>query len=208
MLPFDLPTIKQIIVETVAIAGKKDCMVRVFVSRGLGGFDCAPGECHKSNLYVVVVEAWDCPEYFYTKGVSAITSKIPIKPSFFARVKSCNYLPNALVDMEAEENGVDFAITLDEEGNLAEGATENVAVVTKEKVFMYPEFDRILKGTQKKAYESSEMLIFSTGPDVVPVVSYDGRPIGSGKPGPVFRKLLELFQRDVKENKNILTPVF
>jgi len=234
-MPFDLQTIKQIIIETVVIGGVKDCMVRVFVSRGLGGFDCAPKECHKSNLYVIALEAWTAPERFYTKGVSAMTSKIPVKPAFFAQVKSCNYLPNALVDLEAERNRANFAIMLDPQGYVAEAATENVAIVTEQKIFMYPKFDHILKGTsllrgvelakdlikmgdlkrisqtnisRQEAYKSSEMLLFGTGPNVLPIVKYDGKPIGTGKPGPVFHWLSKLFQKDITENKKILTPVF
>jgi len=234
-LPFDLDTIKKIVVDTVAAGGVRDCIVRLFVSRGIGGFDCAPKECYKSNLYVIALETWEAPEHFYTQGVCATTSKIPIKPGFFAQVKSCNYLPNVLMDMEAEKNGVDFALSLDPEGNLAEGATENVAVVSGEKVLMYPKFDHILRGTtllrgvelakklvemgdlkgisqrdipQKEAYEASEMLIFGTGPDVLPVVRYDGKVIGKGEPGPIFHKLKELFQKDIEENKEVLTPVF
>ena len=232
-LPFDLDTIRQIIVETVAIGGVKDCLVRVFVSRGLGGFDCSPKECPKSNLYVMVMEPWTAPEYFYTEGVSAITSKIPVKPAFFAQVKSCNYLPNVLVDIEAEQRKADFAIVLDPEGYLAEAATENVAIVSKEKKFVYPKFDHMLKGTsllrgmelakeliktgdlraisqanisRQDAYKSSEMLIFGTGPNVLPIVKYDGKIIGTGRPGPVFHRLRELFQKDVKENREVLTP--
>ena len=233
-LPFDLPTIKKIIIETVAIAGAKDCIVRVFISRGLGGFSCKPTECQRSNLYVVVLKGEEVPQHFYTRGVSAVTSKVPIKPAFFARVKSCNYLPNALVHLEAHQNKVDFAIVLDQEGNLAEGATESVAVVNKKKIFMYPRLDNILKGTTllravqlaqeliknedlrgisctdislEEAYTGSELLIFGTGINVVPVVTYDGKRIGSGKPGPIFRHLLELFQKDRRENKEILTPI-
>lgn len=234
-LPFDINTIKQIVIETVTIGGVKDCVVRVFVSRGLGGFDCAPKECRESNLYVMVLELWVAPEYFYTKGVSAITSQIPVKPSFFAQAKTCNYLPNALMDMEAERNKVEFVIGLDEQRYLTEGATENVAIVSRERILMYPKFDHILKGTtllqgvelakelvksrdlrgisqenisREQAYESSEMLIFGTGPNVIPVVRYDRKIIGSGKPGPVFHRLSELFQKDITENKRILTPVF
>ena len=234
-LPFDINTIKQIVIETIAIGGVKDCTVRVFVSRGLGGFDCAPKECHQSNLYVMVLEPWVAPEYFCAKGVSVITSQIPVKPSFFGQAKSCNYLPNALMHMEAERNKVEFVIALDEQRCLAEGATENVAIVSNKKILMYPKFDHVLKGTsllravelaeelvnggglrrisqenisREQAYKSSEVLIFGTGPNVIPVVRYDGRIIGSGKPGSVFHRLWELFQRDITKNKEILTPVF
>jgi branched-chain amino acid aminotransferase len=234
-LPFDIDNIKQIIIETIAIGGVKDCVVRAFVSRGLGGFDCAPKECRGSNLYIMVLELWVAPEYFYARGVSAITSQIPVKPSFFAQAKTCNYLPNVLMDIEAERNKVDFVIGLDEEGYLTEGATENMAIVSKERVLIYPKFDHMLRGTtllrgvelakelvksgelkaisqenisREEAYKSPEMLIFSTGPNVIPVVRYDEKIIGSGKPGPVFHRLSQLFQKDITENREILTPVF
>ena len=234
-LPFNLQTIKQIVIETISTGGVKDCMVRIFVSRGLGGFNCAPKECHKSNLYVVAIEAWTAPEYFYTEGVSAITSKIPVKPTFFAQAKSCNYLPNVLADIEAERSGVDFAIVLDPQGYFSEGPTENVAIVNKQKIFMYPKFDHMLKGTsllrgialaeslvkvgdlkkisqvnisREEAYEGSEMFIFGTGPNILPIVKYDGKIIGTGKPGYVYHQLSKLFQKDITENKEVLTPVF
>ncbi|MBC7189292.1 aminotransferase class IV [Candidatus Aerophobetes bacterium] len=234
-LPFSVDTIKKIIIRTIAAGGARDCMVRVFVSRGHGGFSCSPKECQKSNLYVVCLEPWEAPERYYKEGVSVITSKIPVKPGFFARVKSCNYLPNVLVEMEAEKNKADFAIVLDPKGNIAEGATENVAIVTRDKVFVYPKFDHMLKGTTlvrgaqlaeelvkegylkgvsqrdispEEAYKSAEMLIFGTGPNVLPVITYDGRTIGTGKPGPVYRKLAELFEKDIMENSVLLTPVF
>ncbi|HQE25472.1 MAG TPA: aminotransferase class IV, partial [Candidatus Atribacteria bacterium] len=45
-LPFDLETIKEIALKTVAIAGVKDCIIRVYVSRGLGNaFSCSPVDC-------------------------------------------------------------------------------------------------------------------------------------------------------------------
>lgn len=233
-LPFDLGTIKEIIIETIAIAGVKDCIVRVFISRGLGGFGCKPTECQKSSLYVVVLKKESVPQHFYTEGASAVTSQIPIKPGFFARVKSCNYLSNALVHLEAHQSKVDFAIVLDQQGYLAEGATESIATVSKQKIFMYPRLDNILEGTTllravelaqelikdgdlkgisctdtspKEAYNSSEMLIFGTSINVVPTVKYDGRTIGTGKPGSVFRRLSELFQKDRTENKKVLTPI-
>lgn len=233
-LPFDLDTIKQIIMKTVAITGVKDCIVRPFVSRGLGGFSPKPMECQKSNLYVVIIRNESIPQHFYTTGVSAITTHIPVKPSFFAQAKSCNYLPNALAHLEAYRNKVDFAIGLDQQGYLTEAATESVAIVSKQKIFMHPNFDKILRGTtllraaelakellksgdlkgiscedilQEEAYDVSEMFILSTHNNVVPVVKYDGKTIGTGRPGPIFHRLSELFHKDRTENKEMLTPV-
>ncbi|MEA3485637.1 MAG: aminotransferase class IV, partial [Candidatus Aerophobetes bacterium] len=233
-LPFDLSNIRQIAIETIAIAGVEDCSLRIFISRGIGGFKCEPKECPKSNLYLVVLKTSPVPQHFYTEGVSVATSQIPIKPPFFARIKSCNYLTNALVEMEAYQNKVDFPLMLDQQGYLAEAATESIAIVSKQKVFIYPKFDSILRGTTllravgltkdligkgdlrgvscanispEEAYNSSEMFLFSTTPNVLPVVKYDGKRIGTGKPGAIFHRLWKLFQKDIRENKEILTSV-
>jgi branched-chain amino acid aminotransferase len=233
-LPFDLDTIKDIIVKTVAIAGARECSLRTFVSRGLGGFGCKPTQCVKTNLYVVVFREPKFPQRYYTEGASAITSCVPIKPSFLARVKSCNYLLNALYHLEAYQSKADFAVVLDQQGNLAEGATESIAIVTEENVLAYPKPEHILDSTtlgrellmarelvdnnslsgitcrdipQEEIFASSELLIFSTILDVAPIVTYDGKTIGDGKPGPVFHQLFELIQKDKTENQEVLTPV-
>lgn len=233
-LPFSPEIIKDITVRTVAVSGAKDAIVRIFVSRGIGGFSCEPTESSGANLYVVVLRKEDFPEHFYREGASAVTSKVPVKPPFFAKVKSCNYLPNALAHLEAHNRGADFALFVDEEGNLAEAATESVAIVDENKRFVYPGFDRILEGTtllrgielagklvkagqlrqvtsedisKDKVHQSSEMLILGTGINVVPVVEYDGRKVGEGKPGPIFHSLSHLLHEDQRENKEVLTPV-
>ena len=52
------------------------------------------------------------------------------------------------------------------------------------------------------------MLIIGTTPDVVPVVRFEGAPVADGKPGPVFKALLEALRKDIRENPARLTPVF
>ena len=50
-----------------------------------------------------------------------MTSAIPPKPGFFARVKSCNYLPNVLMKKEALDADAAFSVSIDEQGCLGEG---------------------------------------------------------------------------------------
>lgn len=236
-LPFDIATIKQIALETIAISGARDCGVRLFVSRGLGDFACDPTTPKKSLFYVIVLgmglrdsrRTGILPE-----NVSAITTHVPLKPGFYAQVKTTCYILNALVHLEAHQNNARFGIWYDQEGHLAEAATENVAIVSQEKIFKYPRFEHVLKGTglirgvelakelvksgelrgisqtditQHEVYESLEMLILGSG-RVTPIVKYDGRTIGTGKPGPVSHRLWELFQKDRTEGPSeVRTPV-
>jgi branched-subunit amino acid aminotransferase/4-amino-4-deoxychorismate lyase len=44
---------------------------------------------------------------------------------------------------------------------------------------------------------ADEVLLASTSPCLLPVVRLDGRPLGDGRPGPIFRQLLAAFSREV-----------
>ena len=234
-LPFDMDTIRAIILETIAASGARDCGVRLFLSRGLGDFRCDPTSPEKSLFYaVIVLKSFDVPLDTCPEGVTAITTHVPVKPGIYAQVKSTCYLLNAMVELEARRNKADYGVWYDDEGHLTESSTENVAIVTQERILKYPRFDRMLRGTtlvraaelakglvsdgtlkgiyqtditQREVYDSSEMLILVTSLSIVPVIKYDGKPIGTGRPGPVFRRLWELLQKDRTENREMLTAV-
>lgn len=234
-LPASREQIIETVVETVRIAGVRDCLVRLFVSRGPGGFTTNPYECPASQLYIIVCRPAPVSEEHYIRGVTVKTSSIPGKKSYFANIKSCNYLQNVLMKKEAVDAGVDFTISLDENGFLGEGSTENVGVVTRDRRLKLPKFSRILQGTTvtraselaeslvaagklggvlfedvtlSEAYSCTEILLFGTTFDVLPVVIYDGHPIGSGSPGPVYRMVREQLDWDMRHNSTLQTPVF
>ena len=48
-------------------------------------------------------------------------------------------------------------------------------------------------------YIADEMFLTGTAAEVIPVVKVDGRPIGTGKPGPITRQLRKRFQKLVRE---------
>jgi len=75
-------------------------------------------------MYVNVIRFRDLPDEYYEDGIPLVTSRIPIKKSFFANIKSCDYLPNVLMKMEAIEAGCKYSVGLDEDDFLAEGSSE------------------------------------------------------------------------------------
>jgi branched-subunit amino acid aminotransferase/4-amino-4-deoxychorismate lyase len=232
--PLERPALEQSIVGTIRIAGVNDCLIRVFVSRGPGGFTTNPYECPASQLYIVVTHLTAASEEKYQRGVTLITSRVPIKKAYFANIKSCNYLPNVLMKKEAEDAGVNYTLSIDEQGFIGECSTENIGVITKRKEFLVPRFDAVLRGTTvtrtmelagslvaegvlsriaeaqitvEQASEAAELIVFGTTFDVLPVVQYDGRPIGGGKPGPIFHRFLQLLHDDMRFCDEMLTPV-
>ena len=161
-------------------------------------------------------------------------SRIPVKPDFFARVKSVNYLPNALMRREAVERGLDFVLSLDPDGNVAELPTENLGIVTSDRRLLIPPPDHILAGTTMHraallaktflvprgilasveeapiplslADRAPEIFVFGTTPDVTAATEFNGHPVGDGLPGPVYRALSAVFSSDLR-HPALLTPL-
>ncbi len=226
--------IRDLIKGVVQVGGEKDCVVRVIISRGPGSFSANPYDCPSTQLYVNVIRFRSLPEEDYKKGVPIITSQIPVKKSFFANIKSCNYLPNVLMKMEAIDAGAKYSLAIDEDGFLAEGSTENVGVLTGDGVLKFPGFERTLSGTTVKrvfglahglvreglvkgveyakitpqeAYQAKEIFLTGTSINILPVASYDGRVIGSGSAGPVYSELASLLWKDMTKNQEVLTEI-
>jgi 4-amino-4-deoxychorismate lyase len=233
-LPFPPENLRQIVIDTAAASGRRDASVRYWLSAGPGGFGLSPAECVGSSFYVVIFGAEFYPESIYAEGLKVVTSTVPIKPPFFARVKSTNYLPNVLVVLEAKDRGADNGIFIDGRGMVAEGSNMNVAFVTRDRVFRHPPFDAILSGITvqrllqlarrlveqgelrdiklgdvpvAEGHDAAEMMLVGSSVKVAPVVQWDGRPIGDGKPGPIAKKLLQLWREDVRGATDQLIPV-
>ena len=233
-LPFPRQKLRQIVIDTAAAGRRREASVRYWLSAGPGGFGLASGECVGSAFYAIVFNAELYPDSYYTQGLKVVTSTVPIKPPFFARVKSTNYLPNVLVVLEAKDHGADNGIFIDERGMVAEGSNMNVAFVTRDRVLRHPRFDAILSGlTVQRVLQlarrlveqgdlrdikvadvsvdetraAAEMMLTGSSIKVAPVVEWDVRPIGDGKPGPIAKKLLDLWREDVRQATDQLIPV-
>lgn len=233
-LPLERGELEQIILGTIRIGAATDCLIRVFVSRGPGGFTANPYECPAAQLYIVVAQFTATSEEKVQRGVTMITSRIPVKKAYFANIKSCNYLPNVLMKKEAEDAGVNYSLSIDEHGFVGECSTENIGIITNRNEFLVPSFNAVLRGTTvtrmmelaaplvadgtlsrvaeaqitvQQAHEAAELMVFGTTFDVLPVVQYDGRTIGDGEPGPVYRRFLQLLRDDMRSCGEMLTTV-
>jgi branched-chain amino acid aminotransferase len=233
-LPPQYEEIREIISTLVRKGGQRDCIVRIIVSRGPGSFTTNPYDCVSSQLYIVIIPYRHPPDECYQVGIPIVTSRVPIKKAFFATIKSCNYLQNVLMKMEAIDEGCEYAIALDDEGFLAEGSTENVGIVSEDRILRFPGFEKTLAGitverifelshtlvdeglirgvqfskiTMDEARRSSEMVLTGTSINILPVVQLDGKTIGNGSPGPVYGLLSEMLLEDMTMNDDLLTEV-
>jgi 4-amino-4-deoxychorismate lyase len=233
-LPFSREELRQIILDTAAASRHRDGSIRYWLSAGPGGYGLGPGECVGSSFYVIVFKQEAYPESYYHDGLKLVTSRVPIKPPVFARIKSTNYLPNVLVLLEAKEQGADNGIFIDERGMVAESSNMNVAFVTVDRVFRHPPFEAILSGITiqrvldfarllvqqhvlsaidlaaipvQEGLQTAEMMLIGSSIKVAPVVEWDGQKIADGKPGPIARKLLAMWNEDAQSAKDQLVEV-
>lgn len=220
-LPMNLTEIAAKLGQTVKASGVQDGVIRLYVSRGPGGFSPNPYESIGSQLYIVYTRLNAPSPELYARGARLVSSKIAPKSDFFARLKSCNYLPNVLMKKESVDRGVDFSVGVTAEGFLTEGATENIGFITSELDFVVPSFRYTLRGitvsrlmelarshfaelrfvgerdiSLSQVQNVKEVLLFGTTIDVLPVVAIDEVAISGGKPGVWSQRFLHLLRQD------------
>ncbi|WP_413561391.1 aminotransferase class IV [Bdellovibrio sp. HCB209] len=225
-LPMSVDKIKSVIAETMQAAKVQEALLRLYISRGPGGFTTNPYDSISSQMYLVVTSLKTLPPEKYQQGVSIGKSKIPPKDPSMARIKSCNYLPNVLMKKESVDRGIDFTINLDGNGNFLEGSTENMVILNSQNVLVRPFLNQMLKGTtMMRTFELAEKLVaqgkiaaikesnitdddiksakevmmIGTTLDVLPVTSFEGQKIGSGVQGSVAKELNELLRENMKQ---------
>jgi branched-chain amino acid aminotransferase len=219
---------------TVSASGLTDGMVRLLLTRGPGSFAANPYDCPAPSSYVIVYPMSQ-PSLADRRphGVSIAASAVPIRSEWFAQIKSCNYLPNVMMKKEAVDRGVDFTVSFGEDGALAEGATETIMIVDETGRLAAPEPGRILEGTtmvrvmalahdlagsgllrdvvrrplsRADIEHAREILVVGTTIDVLPAITFDGNPVGDGKPGPVAAALRTALQHDIRHNTALRDP--
>ena len=225
---------RDIIVRSTAASGQRDGSIRYWATSGPGSLGLTPAKGAEPGFFVMVFAGLSYPETWYTQGLRVMTTTYPIKPPLYAVTKSTNYLPNVLMQMEAQERGLDNGVFVDEAGNVGESSNINVAFVTEDGILKHPRFDHILSGctalrllelattlrTRKlirdvqvcdvpvaEARAAREMMLFGSSVKVAPVVEWDGKPVGDGKPGPVARALRELLEQDMRAARDRLIEV-
>lgn len=133
-------------------------------------------------------------------------------------IKTVQLLYPSMAKMEAMRRGADDA-WLVEDGFVTEGSAATAHIVTKDGVLVTrPLSNAILHGitratildlaradgiaveerpfTVAEAQDAAEALITSATNFAMPVVSIDGTPVGSGRPGPIAARLRELYIAD------------
>jgi D-alanine transaminase len=135
-------------------------------------------------------------------------------------IKSTALLANVLLRQLASDSGAAETILL-RDGELTEASAASVHVVLEGAVYVPPNSPRILPGTTRSALEeaaarcgvpwhtapvseaqlraAAEVWLSAATRELQPVTRLDGRAIGDGRPGPVWRRVYEELQRYKRE---------
>mgnify|MGYP006182421067 FL=1 len=216
-MPYDLATLNAACREVIKKNDLTKAYLRPFAYRGLGGFGLSA-----DTPVEMSVASWFMGPYLgdgaLEAGIDAcVSSWQRFAPNTIpAGAKAGgNYLSGQLIAREARRLGFGEGIALASTGLLSEGAGENLFLVMDGALHTTPVSAALLNGitrntiiTLAKArgievverdipreylYLCDELFMCGTAAEITPIRSVDGRPVGTGKPGPVTRRIQDLF---------------
>ena len=218
-IPGGSDALRGVVLETARALGADDAYLRLVVSRGEGGLGVDPTLCPVARIVCIADHIRIYPPELLRTGISMVTStwRRPPADVLDPRVKSLNYLNNALAKQEARRQGADEALLLNAAGNIAEASVANVFLVRDGVLLTPPPIDGALEGITRRTvlelaaadgsptrecslgrfdvFAASEVFLTGSGAGIVPVRSLDGQAIGKGEPGPVVHRLQQAFDR-------------
>ena len=130
-------------------------------------------------------------------------------------VKSTSLLGNCLLRQAAADAGA-IEVVMFRDGFLTEGSSSNVFAIKNGTILATPKNNLVLPGitydvvielaqahavplevrpiTEAEVRAADELWVTSSTKEVLAVTSLDGKAVGTGKPGPVFRRMHQLYQ--------------
>lgn len=188
-------------------------MVYIQVTRGVAKRDHAfPEPAVKPTVFAMVAPMTPPGRQAREEGLKVVT--LPDERWLHCDIKSVSLLGNVLAKQAAVKAGADEVIQF-RDGMLTEGASCNIWVVTQGKVLAPPKNNLVLEGIryglmqdlcEEQGLEfllapvardvvlaADELMLTSATREVLPIVLVDGKPVGSGKPGPVYQKLRQAY---------------
>lgn len=228
LVPPPRDTIRDAVLETIQKSALADAYVRIVVTRGAGEIALDPAAADEPRLIVIVRAPKPPPPEAYRDGVEvAIVGRTRFAAgaptsSVDPQVKSGNYLGSVLAVAEAKKRGGYEAILCDNVGRLTEGSSSNFFIVAGGRVATPPLSVGLLEGiTRRKVMQlldsaqigvaeqalwpidlqhADEAFLTSSVRGVLPVVRVDGQPLGDGQPGPITRRVLDLYEALLRES--------
>jgi D-alanine transaminase len=199
--------------ELIAQNSGGDLSVYLQVSRGveMQRNHAIPSHC-TPTVFLMAQALPPLPPSLLSEGAKAITTED--LRWLRCDIKSVNLLPNVLAKSQAVAADALEALLI-RDGHLMEGSSSSTLIVTRGELIA-PAYSReLLPGTTRNLLQTlaqslgiavriqsislaqlqsaDEVLIGFATRGVIPITQIDGQPVGSGKPGPVFKQLRQRF---------------
>ncbi|MGH8702127.1 MAG: D-amino acid aminotransferase [Burkholderiales bacterium] len=203
----------RLILDLVARHAGKDQSVYLQVTRGVAKRDHAFPKEGKPTVFMMSSPLVTPARELIDQGVPCITAT-----DFRwlkCDVKSVSLLANCLLRQSAADAGA-TEVVLFRDGCLTEASASNVFVVRNGKLLAPPKDHLILPGItydvvlelaaaggiavelraipEREVRSADEIWVTSSSKEVLAVTTLDGKPVGNGRPGPLFRTVHQAFQ--------------
>jgi branched-chain amino acid aminotransferase len=210
-LPWSNEVLAEFLQKVLSENGLSDAVLRLTLTRGVGARGVLPPQDGLQPT-LLIVPYKNVPHSL--QSVSAIVSQKTRRNehSPLSRCKSLNFLDNVIARLEAHRKGADDAILLNTKDHLAEATSSNLFLVIKEGVVTPPVSDGALPGVMRAAvmallkaqerslsqpsFDEASEAFLTNALGVRALVNVDGKKIGTGQPGPVFKGLLERLDKE------------
>ncbi len=229
-IPFTEDEINEATASILKENGLEEGYIRPLVFIGDGAMGLHPG----NNRIRVAIAGWTWGAYLGDDGLeNGIRTKISSFARHHVNVGMTkakivgNYVNSTFAKREVVAAGYDEALLLDTDGYLSEGSGENIFIVRDGEIKTTPNTS-ILKGitrdsiieiardngikvieerfTRDELYIADEGFLTGTAAEITPIREVDDRAIGTGKPGPVTKKLQKIFFDTVKGRDKTYEP--
>ena len=225
-IPLTKKELIEAIIKTLRKNNLKDAYIRLVVTRGIGDLGLDPRKCPKPTIIIITEPKLQLhsPDKLES-GISTYITWVRRNSVDAAthEMKSLNYLNSILGKIEANNVGVDEALCLDKTGYVCEGVGENIFIIQNKIILTPPLSSGALNGitravviriankigyqiierniTPNELFIADEAFFSGTAAEIAPISKVNNRVIGTGKTGPVTKKILEEFNKIIKDPK-------
>jgi branched-chain amino acid aminotransferase len=215
-LPLSRNAIRDALIECVRRSGLRDAFVNMTCTRGIparGSRD--PRACQNRFYAFAIPFVWIGTEEQRARGLHLHISSIQRIPreSVDPTVKNFHWMDLTRGLLEAYDSGAEVEVLVDGQGNVTEGPGFNLFVVaggrlttpaagvfdgmTRRTVFdLCRDINLVVRAENvpvERVRRGEEVFVTSTAGGIIPVTKINGAPVGDGAPGPVTKRLHDLY---------------
>ena len=211
--PYTRAEWRDILLEVIRRQAFEDQGVYFQVTRGVARRDHAFPKDAVPTVFVMSNPLVTPPRELVERGAAAVSA---VDDRWLhCDIKSISLIGNCLLRQVSADAGATETI-LFRDGRLTEASASNVFVVKGGVILSPPKSNLILPGitydvifelaqaaalpfeyrdvSRDEVFAADELWVTSSSKEVLAVVTLDGKPVGEGKPGPVFRRMHALYQ--------------